>query len=64
MAEVGPAAIDQRSLLVLLLVLERAKGQASRFAPYVDMLPQQYGESVQPAVVQLCVLVQTVLLVD
>jgi hypothetical protein len=35
---------DQRSLLVLLLVLERAKGQASAFAPYIDMLPQQYGE--------------------
>jgi hypothetical protein len=50
LAEVGPGAIDQRSLLVLLLVVERAKGKASFFARYIDMLPQQYGESLLAAV--------------
>lgn len=40
--EAGPV-LDQRSLLVLLLVLEKCRGQASFFAPYVDLLPPSYG---------------------
>jgi hypothetical protein len=42
--ELGPVLLDQRSLLVLLLVLERARADASRFAPYIAMLPRCYGE--------------------
>lgn len=42
-AEVGPV-LDQRSLLVLLLVLEKSRGSGSFFAPYCDMLPDSYGE--------------------
>lgn len=38
--------MDQRSLLVLLLVIERARGSSSFWAPYINMLPQQYGASV------------------
>jgi hypothetical protein len=30
---------------VLLLVLERCRGTISFFAPYVDMLPAEYGET-------------------
>jgi hypothetical protein len=35
--------LDQRSLLVLLLVLESCRGQDSFFAPYCDILPTSYG---------------------
>ncbi|WIA11094.1 hypothetical protein OEZ85_011239 [Tetradesmus obliquus] len=42
--ELGPGVCDSRSLLVLLLVVERAKGAASAWAPYIDMLPQQYDD--------------------
>lgn len=42
--EVGSQVLDQRSLLVLLLLLERCKGQQSAFAPYIDLLPQTYGK--------------------
>jgi hypothetical protein len=44
-AEAGPA-LDQRSLLVLLLVLERCRGSDSFFAPYVLILPTEYGEHI------------------
>lgn len=39
----GSTVLDQRCLLVLLLVLERCKGSTSAFAPYIDMLPTSYG---------------------
>jgi hypothetical protein len=41
--EAGPE-LDQRCLLVLLLVLERCRGQDSFFAPYCNILPATYGE--------------------
>jgi hypothetical protein len=36
--------IDERTLLVLTLLLERAKGASSKWAPYIDILPQTYSE--------------------
>jgi hypothetical protein len=42
-AEVGTEVLDQRSLLVLFLVLERCRGAASAYAPYINMLPLEYG---------------------
>jgi hypothetical protein len=40
--EAGPE-LDGRNLLVLLLLLERCRGPASLWAPYVSFLPEQYG---------------------
>jgi len=41
-AEAGPG-LDARAALCLLLLLERARGPASAWAPYVDVLPDTYG---------------------
>lgn len=35
--------LDQRCCLVLALVLQRCRGAASAWAPYIAMLPQCYG---------------------
>lgn len=35
---------DQRHILCLLLLLERARGAASQWAPYINILPSSYGE--------------------
>lgn len=37
------AEIDSRHLLCLLLIVERAKGEASLWHPYIQYLPQTYG---------------------
>lgn len=37
--------MDQRHILCLMLILERARGDASKWSAYIDMLPTQYGES-------------------
>ena len=37
-------SVDQRDILCLLLIVERARGDASKWAPYIDLLPLQYGE--------------------
>lgn len=37
-------ALSERDLLCLLLVLERARGAGSRWAPYLDILPRQYDD--------------------
>ena len=44
-AEAGDA-LDQRWALCLLLILERARGSASAWAPYIRILPTRYGASV------------------
>lgn len=36
-------AFDERAVLVLLLLIERAKGSASKWATYINSLPQEYG---------------------
>ena len=41
-AEAGDA-LDQRWALCLLLILERARGSASAWAPYIRILPARYG---------------------
>ena len=35
--------VDQRNLLCVLLILEKARGDASKWSPYIDILPQEYG---------------------
>jgi len=40
----GAEEIDERTLLVLTLLLERAKGAASKWAPYIAILPRTYSE--------------------
>jgi hypothetical protein len=40
----GAVPLDMRSLLVLLLVVERCKGRASSWHPYISFLPETYGE--------------------
>ena len=40
--EAGPA-LDKRLVLCLLLLVERARGAASAWAPYVNVLPSSYG---------------------
>ncbi len=37
------AEIDSRHLLCLLLIVERAKGEASLWHPYIQYLPETYG---------------------
>ena len=41
-AEAG-AALDRRLVLCLLLLLERARGDASAWAPFIRVLPASYG---------------------
>jgi hypothetical protein len=41
-AEAG-AALDGRGVLVLQLAVERCRGAASAWAPYVDFLPAAFG---------------------
>lgn len=41
-AEMG--VVDQRNLLCLLLILERTRGEISKWSAYIDMLPPVYGE--------------------
>ena len=41
-AEAG-ADVDERFLLVLVVLVERLKGQQSRWAPYINHLPAEYG---------------------
>lgn len=36
---------DPRHVLCVLLILERARGPSSEWAPYIDILPQAYGEA-------------------
>ena len=38
------AEIDERTLLVLTLLAERAKGDSSKWAPFIGILPQTYSE--------------------
>lgn len=38
-------AMDDRHLLCLLLIVERAKGTSSKWHPYISYLPQTYGTS-------------------
>ena len=35
--------LDKRCMLCLLLILEKVKGQGSKWAPYIDFLPAVYG---------------------
>ncbi|KAF8068238.1 Setd3 [Scenedesmus sp. PABB004] len=46
LAEAPPGAtwLDARGLLILLLVLERCRGAASAWAPYVDALPERFDD--------------------
>ena len=44
-AEMG--VVDQRNILCLLLILERARGDASKWSAYINMLPPVYGEGMQ-----------------
>ena len=41
------AEMDARYMLCLLLILERAKGSKSAWAPYIDFLPTAYGRPSQ-----------------
>ena len=41
-AEVGDC-LDSRWMLCLLLIIERARGFRSRWAPYISILPTHYG---------------------
>ena len=41
------AEMDARYMLCLLLILERAKGPKSAWAPYIDFLPTAYGRPCQ-----------------
>jgi hypothetical protein len=43
-AAAAPVVVDLRVMLVLLLVVERCRGQASRWSPYLNILPASYGE--------------------
>lgn len=45
-AEAG-VEMDDRHLLCLLLIVERAKGVSSKWHPYISYLPQTYGASPQ-----------------
>lgn len=45
-AEAG-VAMDDRHLLCLLLIVERAKGTSSKWHPYISYLPQTYGASLE-----------------
>lgn len=49
-AEAG-LEMDDRHLLCLLLIVERAKGISSKWHPYISYLPQTYGTSPQ---LQMC----------
>ena len=49
-AEAG-VAMDDRHLLCLLLIVERAKGMSSEWHPYISYLPQTYGA---PPQLHLC----------
>jgi hypothetical protein len=42
--ELGPDA-DQRHLLCLVLILERARGAQSKWHAYMNVLPKAYGEA-------------------
>lgn len=46
-AEAG-AALDHRWMLCLLLILERARGRTSKWAPYISILPTAYGAGSLP----------------
>lgn len=35
--------VDQRTVIMAYLVIERLKGEASRIAPWIDMLPKTFG---------------------
>lgn len=37
-------ALDERSALCLFLILERARGDASLWAPYIQFLPESYDD--------------------
>ena len=37
--------VDQRNVLCVLLILEKARGDTSVWAPYIDILPQEYGKN-------------------
>lgn len=43
LAEAGSELAD-RFVLCLVLLVERLKGDASAWAPYINMLPKTYGE--------------------
>eukprot|EP00967_Tisochrysis_lutea_P102314 scaffold153946_cov15-Tisochrysis_lutea.AAC.1 len=40
----GSSRPDPRHVLCVLLILERARGQESKWAPYLDILPECYGK--------------------
>lgn len=40
--------LDERSILCMLLVLERCRGAASQWAPFISVLPEQYGACQKP----------------
>ena len=42
------AALDRRLVLCLLLLLERARGAASAWAPFLRVLPASYGAAPRP----------------
>jgi hypothetical protein len=41
----GPQRLDDKYVLAMLLVLHKARGAASEWAPYINSLPDRYGES-------------------
>ncbi len=43
-SEEAGKGLDQRHVLCLLLLLEKARGAESQWAVYIDLLPQRYGE--------------------
>lgn len=42
-AEEGEGEVDDRMLMLLFLLIERARGQSSFWAPYLDIMPSKFG---------------------
>ena len=50
------AFMDQRNVLCILLIVERARGESSKWAAYIDILPHEYGVESLPSLMNIAVL--------